>query len=254
MAYGDENRTRDRIKAGAAVALVSLLVGWGLVYGIRPDLAQRVENSFDLIALDTDPPPPAEPPPPEAKPEKSAPKNPEGAAAPENHKSKATQITAPKPKIITPPKNPVSVAEKAGTGNDSTQGASSRPGPGTGAGGVGTGTGSGMSGSGDGGGGRGNGWGPARKISGDINNAADYPKTRKAFRNGKSVRIRFTVLTNGRIANCKVIRPSGSPEDDAITCRLAEERWQYRPARDQNGRVIESEDIWTQRWWLEPKS
>lgn len=252
MAYGDESRTRDRIKASIGVALISLLVGWGLIYGIRPDIAQRVENSFDLISLNADPPPPPpEPPAPEPKPQKSAPKNPEGAAAPENIKSKATQITAPKPKIITPPKNPVPAAEKAGTGNDATQGASTRPGTGTGAGGVGTGTGSGMSGSGDGGGGSGGGiLTPARKIAGTLR-SKDYPKARRDDRNGKSVGVRFTVQPNGRATGCRVIRTSGSGEDDAITCRLIEQRFRYDPARNAAGTPVASQQQWFQRWWLE---
>ena len=254
MAYGDASRTRDRIKAGIGVALICLLVGSGLLYGIRPDIAQRVENSFDLIALDAEPPPPPpQPPPPEARPEKSAPKNPEGAASPENLKSKATQTTAPKPKIVTPPKNPVPAAEKPGTGNDATQGASDRPGPGTGAGGIGTGTGSGMSGSGDGGGGSGGGvLTPARKIAGTIR-IKDFPKNRRDARNGKSVGVRFTVQPNGRVTGCRIIRTSGSGEDDAITCRLIEERFRYEPARNAAGTPVASQQQWFQKWWLEPR-
>ncbi len=255
MAYGDGDRTADRIKSGAAVALICLLVGWGLMTGLRTDFSQQLEDAFDLVAFDVTPPrPEVEPPPPPPRKEPSKAENPEGAAAPKNLKSKATQVVRPEPKIVLKTKNDITSAKKAGEGDDKSQGASDRPGPGTGAGGVGTGTGSGTSGSGTGGGGSGAGWGPARKIAGDITNAKDYPRQRRDLRNGKSVRVRFTVLTSGRVSNCRVIRPSGSPEDDQITCRLIEQRWRYRPARDQNGQPIESEDVWTQYWWLERRN
>ncbi len=256
MAYGDEDRTRDRIKSGGAVALICLLVGWGLINGIQTDFSQRLEETIDLIALNApEPPTPTATPPPAAPaPEPSKAKNPEGAAAPKSLKAKATQVVRPEPKIEIKTKNDVTTTKKAGVGNDKSQGASDTPGVGTGAGGVGTGTGSGASGSGEGGGGRGAGWGPARKIAGDITNARDYPGKRREFRNGKSVRVRFTIMTNGRVSNCRVIRPSGSPEDDQITCRLIEERWRYQPARDQSGQPISSEDVWTQYWWLERRS
>lgn len=249
MAYGDEDRSRDKVKSAIVVVLICALVAWGLFSGIRTDFTRSLDETIDLITLNK-PAPPPQPPLPPPEPEKSAPKKPEGAAAPENIKSKATQVVVPKPKIVLKTKNDTKVAEKAGTGNDSTQGASDKAGLGTGAGGVGSGTGSGASGSGDGGGGSGG--SPARKIAGELR-TKDYPKARRDERNGKSVGVRFTVQPTGRATGCRVIRSSGNAEDDTITCRLIEQKFRYQPAHNANGTPIASQQQWFQRWWLEPR-
>jgi protein TonB len=56
-----------------------------------------------------------------------------------------------------------------------------------------------------------------------------------------TVRVRFTVLTTGRIANCRVVGSSGSNVLDDVTCRLLTQRLRFRPATDGSGRPIESE-------------
>jgi protein TonB len=70
---------------------------------------------------------------------------------------------------------------------------------------------------------------------------ADYPRT--ALREGATgtVGVRFTVLTSGRIANCRVVRSSGSGTLDDTTCRLLTQRLRFRPATDGAGRPIASE-------------
>ena len=104
-------------------------------------------------------------------------------------------------------------------------------GDGTGAGGAGSGTGSGASGSGSGGGlAR-----KAEKIAGDIKSARDYPAASRDERIGKRVVIVLTVGTDGRVAKCRIWRPSGVPDADAVTCRLAQERFRFRPATDSEG-------------------
>jgi len=44
-------------------------------------------------------------------------------------------------------------------------------------------------------------------------------------------------------------KPSPDAEADAITCRLARERFRFRPATDRAGNPIESEFGWQQRWF-----
>ncbi|MBA3054099.1 MAG: energy transducer TonB, partial [Sphingomonadales bacterium] len=118
-------------------------------------------------------------------------------------------------------------------------------GAGTGAGGRGEGTGSGGSGSGQGAGG---GTKPI-KIAGEINSARDYPSATRDLRIGDSVVIWLTVGTDGKPDACKVARPSKDAEANAITCRLALERFRFRPATDANGKPVVSTYGWQQRWF-----
>nr|MDP8995287.1 TonB family protein [Pseudomonadota bacterium] len=78
----------------------------------------------------------------------------------------------------------------------------------------------------------------AQRISGSISGEEDY--FRAARRQGVrgTVGVRYTVGTDGRISNCRVTRSSGDPGLDATTCRLIEERFRYRPARDASGRAV----------------
>lgn len=234
---------RERAVSAVAVALVHAALGWALLTGLGvsiPDKAQEVLETFNVT---TPPPPPPEPPQQPPKPLKERAPEKEGAAAPPNLKSRATEVTAPKTPIPIPP--PITVAEKPGPGLDPTQGNAPIAGPGTGAGGFGDGTGSGRYGNGPGGGGGGG--TPLRLISGRIKNS-DYPREAFEARAQGSVGLRFVVGVNGRVTSCNVTRSSGSRALDSTTCRLIMERFRYRPATDRNGRpfpqTVTGEHIW----------
>lgn len=233
---------RERAASVAAVAVVHAALGWALLTGLGvsiPDKAQEVLETFNVVAPPPGPEPPQQPPRPlrQRAPEK------EGAAAPPNIKSRATEIVAPKTPLLIPP--PLTVAEKPAQGIDPTQGNAPIFGPGTGAGGFGDGTGSGRYGNGPGGGGGG---GTAlRLISGRIKNS-DYPREAFAARAQGSVGLRFVVGTNGRVTSCNVTHSSGSRALDNTTCSLIMERFRYRPAADRNGRpipqTVTGEHVW----------
>ena len=152
MAYQTDLGAKDKGGAIAAVlaihaALLFVLLHMsGKIDLTDPQTALRV---FDI----TSPKPP--PPPPPQKQQQPKPKEKEGGSAPKNIKSEATPVVAPKPRIETPPIQPIAASETPRQGASPTQGASDVRGPGTGAGGVGTGTGSGTGGNGPGGGGGG---------------------------------------------------------------------------------------------------
>ena len=55
---------------------------------------------------------------------------------------------------------------------------------------------------------------------------------------GGTVKMRCTVGVNGRVSRCIVTRSSGVPELDALTPRLIEQRFVYRPATDRYGRPV----------------
>lgn len=228
----DRQQNRDRIKAAAGVAAFHLLLGYALVTGLGYEVARQVNERLRIFDVTEPVPPRVE----EVAPTPAKVDEPEGAAAPPNIVSKASPVVAPPPevKLVTPP--PVIAAPVPGTGSDRTAGAADTVGPGTGAGGVGTGTGAGGEGSGTGGGG-GGGTG-AERVSGSIQGHRDYPReSRRAGVEGTVV-VRFTVEVDGSASNCTVIRSSANAELEATTCRLIEQRFRYRPARDAAGNPV----------------
>ena len=101
-------------------------------------------------------------------------------------------------------------------------------------------------GSGAGGGTGGNGYGndeggtELEQIAGEIT-SRDYPRDLREAGVGGRVQFTFTVEPNGRVGRCTVTRSSGVPELDALTCRLVQQRFVYRPSTDRFGRPIEDE-------------
>jgi protein TonB len=111
-------------------------------------------------------------------------------------------------------------------------------------------------GAGSGGGAGGNGIGEVgggtdlEQIAGEIT-PRDYPRHLGNAGIGGRVGISFTVGVNGRVTRCTVTSSSGIPELDALTCRLIEKRFRYRPSTDRYGRPVpdevEGEQIWEVR-------
>ena len=229
MAYRTDLDAKDKGGAIAAVAAIHA----GLLFVLlhmsgRIDLSdpQATLRVFDITA----PKPP--PPPPAPQQQQPKPKEKEGGSAPKNVKSESTPVVAPKPRIETPPIQPIAASEIPRQGSAPTQGASDVRGPGTGAGGIGTGTGSGTGGNGPGGGG-----GVAvpvalvRGITG-----SDYPPAvRDSWPRGGIVYLRLRIEPNGRPSRCDVMRGFGSPSIDQWTCALIMQRGLFRPALDDRG-------------------
>ena len=78
------------------------------------------------------------------------------------------------------------------------------------------------------------------QIAGEIL-PSDYPRDLRERGIGGRVGIVFTVGINGRVTSCRVTRSSGVPELDALTCRLIQQRFRYRPSTDRYGRPIPDE-------------
>ena len=234
---------RDRAGPLAAVVLIHVGIGYGLLHltGVDVELARQADLAiFDISAA---PPPPPPPPPVERNaPKQEKPKRDEGAASPRNIASRATPVVAPKPRVIVPTPSPIVAATTPATSTAPTQGASPVVGPGTGAGGTGTGTGSGGSGAGagGGGGGGGNGLGEARaRLVTPLLSRRDFPPAlyRQAPRGG-TVFMVLRVGPDGVPVSCRVTRSFGDMEIDAETCRLAVARLRFSPGRDDQGRPV----------------
>jgi protein TonB len=223
--------TESRIPAAIIAVVIQVLAFWVLINGFVVSIPHLV--SRDLATFGVLPP---DPPPPERvvrHPVES--KKAEGASAPPNLRSKATEVVAPPPVILMPVPPPVIAAPLPGTGNQASAGAANVAGPGSGAGGVGNGTGSGGSGTGEGAGGIAR---EAYQKSGRIKDS-DFPHSIPRGWRG-TVYVNFTVEADGHATACQVRRSSGNSEIDATTCRLIEERYRYEPARDRSGKKVRS--------------
>lgn len=231
---------RTRVGVALAVALFHILVVFALIRAFAPDMPERVvQQALEALNVTITTPPP----PPSPQPSKDAERA--GAAAEAGRKAVPKETAAPKPKIILAEKPAPPVKS---TGAADTSGARDA-GQGTGAGGQGSGTGSGSGGDGQGAGGK----TKAVKIAGDINSARDYPRATRDIRIGSDVIIALTVGTDGRVTDCRVHRSSRDAEADRITCRLAMERFRFRPATDAAGNPATSTYHWRQ-WWFDPRT
>jgi len=251
----DDRRRRPHWPTLALVLALHCAALAGLVRAFAPDLASSaIERAGQLVTVAfEDPPPPAPPPPPPVpQPQPSAAPEPvpqEGEAAPEAPRATPRAVVAPTPAVViprvTPPAPPV-----AATGTENRAGAG-ESGEGSGAGGAGQGTGSGRSGSGQGGGAGGIAATQPVKIGGTISDARDYPVPPggRAIRQGRHVIIHMLVGTDGRARECRVVEPSPDPEADRLTCRLAQERFRFRPARDAAGNPVPALFGWRQDWF-----
>ena len=236
---GDADLSAPRSTKGLVVAVVVLFHVVGILALIRafaPDFTAKVtETVLSTFSVTVVTPPP--PPPPAKEPEKS------GKAAEIGKKAVPKEKALPKPRVNIAKRNE-DAPRVAGRGDDSNSGAMDR-GAGTGAGGQGSGTGSGAGGDGSGGG------GIARleKIAGDINSTRDFPAKTREQRKGTEVIVQMDVGTDGRASNCKVVTPSPDAEADRIVCKLAEERFRFRPRTDAAGNPLPGKYRWRQRWW-----
>lgn len=229
---------RRRPRWGTLVLVVGLhvLALAGLVRVFAPNFtAEVIEEATSLVSVTITAPPDPEPtPPPDPEPDA-------GAAGEEGRQATPREVTAPEAPLPRP--QPAPRASSTGTENSS---GAREEGTGTGAGGEGEGTGAGGEGSGQGSGAR-----PLELISGRIDNARDYPTPPggRQIRRGQDVVIELTVGTDGRVTACRVTDPSPDPEADAITCRLATERFVFRPRLNARGEPVVGIYRWRQRWF-----
>lgn len=230
--------TKRRLKPGTLVliGLLHLLAFYGLVRAFAPDFTAGVERSV-VSAFTVTVTTPEEPEAPEPEPD-------EGAAGDPGKEAVPKPVTAPTPKVVVKPDPP---APRASSTGDAVTSGAKEEGDGTGAAGSGLGTGSGEGGSGQGG------VAPTRPehISGQIDNARDFPVPEggRQARRGNEVIVKVTVGTDGRARNCSIYQPSRDAEADRITCALVVERLRFKPATDRRGNPVAAPFYWKQRWF-----
>lgn len=233
------NSVRDRLVAGIGTALVIGALGYALLFGLAGEMARHVEARMVLVTLR----PPRAPRPTRQHAVKRRMRSASAAASPRNLKAKAAEIVAPPVVRAVPP--PVIVAAKAGTGMAVAGGASTLPGPGEGAGGQGNGTGSGGAGTGEGGD-----EAPPRQIRGSLS-FADLPPDLRAEGFGGTVGVRYNVGIDGRVGACAVTTSSGRATLDEATCRLIQQRFRFKPARDGSGHPVSVTVVENHTWVID---
>lgn len=223
---------RPRWGTLALIVALHLAALAGLARVFAPGFTrQAIEKATSLVTVTiTAPPEPS----PEPAPQADA-----GEAGEAGRMATPREAAAPP----APPLRPSPAPRASSTGTASSSGAREE-GAGAGAGGAGEGMGSGSGGSGTGGGTR-----PLEKIAGDISNARDYPRAGREARRGHDVVIELTVGTDGRVSACRVTDPSPDPEADAITCRLATQRFVFRPRLGASGEPVVGIYRWRQQWF-----
>lgn len=238
---GRDLRWQRHLAIGGAVALLHLGLIVALVHGLAGGIAAlHMPDPALVLQVTPEAVPAAKPPPPPPPPQKAA-REPAGASGAAGRKARPKAVVAPPPRIVLPA---LAAAPVAGTGDATRAGAAAR-GQGNGGATDGAGTGAGSGGGGQGGG---QGEGLA-KIAGDITAARDYPAAGRADRAGRQVVIVLRVDPAGTPTACRVQQPSGNDEADAITCRLALQRFRFRPALDAQGLPVAADYGWRQRWW-----
>jgi len=226
---------RNRVLGIAGTIAVHVVVIAGLLL-LSPRFKSLPAPEPGLVAVHLTQPPPPEPPPPPDEID-------EGAAAPPSRDVDEAPAPPPPPRPLATP-TPAEVSPDPGA--DSGAGLGPAPGNGAGVGGEGSGSGAGGQG-----GGRGAGRViPPQRIEGGFTRS-DYRRAgapRDAF---GTVVVGFRVRSDGTVDRCSVIRSSGYREFDDTTCRLIEQRFRYRPARDASGQPIDwnirTDFTWTPR-------
>jgi periplasmic protein TonB len=221
-------RPRERLAAFAAVALVQLGLGLILLNGLRVDVGGSAEAVQRLVEIALPRTPPPVPPPVEPKPQVK-PQHRSASAAPKALPKPVGGTPGPQPSHALPAPTPVVVLRPSAPAS----GGGSGTGPALGSGAGGGSGGQGFGGDGDGG-------TDLVQIAGEILQS-DYPPDLRERGIGGKVHMVFTVGTNGRVSSCRITRSSGVPELDALTCRLIQERFRYRPSTDRYGRPIPDE-------------
>ena len=223
---------RNRM-AGIAGTVVVHALAIAVLVLFSPRFSPGPEVTPGLVAIDlTEPPPP--PPPDDVE---------QGAAAPPSRGATEAPSPPPPPAPLASP-TPAEVAVDPGSGQAGGLGAA--PGSGAGQGGEGSGSGAGGQGSG-----RGAGLvTPPQRIEGALTNT-DYRRARAPEGAAGTVVVSYRVRTDGRVDRCAVTRSSGFAAFDEATCRLIEQRFRFRPARDESGRpvdwTIRTDYTWTPR-------
>ena len=225
---------------------MAIVVAMLALLALGLNVERTAATTLRLVSVDLaeapQPQPTGQPKAPKPRARKPAPRH---EASPRNVRNEATAVVAPPVRPLVVP--PVVTAPQAGIGSAANNGASSLPGPGQGAGGAGN----GLGGGGLGGNGAGDGDGEAvvgpRQTGGKMS-YKDLPEGVLGLGQEASVDVVYAVNPDGRASNCRAEHSSGYPLLDNLACRLIEQRFRFKPARDRLGRPVRAWVEETHSW------
>jgi protein TonB len=238
VAYRTDISNKDRSGAvGAVIAIhVALLLALLNLNG-KADLP-GAESVLQVFNLAPPSPPPPPPPPRIRQTPQLRPKEKEGSSSPPNIQSQATEVQAPRPKVVVPPVPQIAASVTPRQGTMATQGSAPLPGPGTGAGGTGNGTGSGAGGNGPGGGGD-SGIAEPPHLATPVLTGHDFSRDMlEQWPRGATVFLRLRIDARGYVSECMVDRGTGITSIDSQVCNLAHDRLRFRPALNRGGQAV----------------
>ena len=214
MAYADQQMSSNKITALVVVAVLHVLVGYGLVTGLAYEAYKKVKEVTAAVnieeekppeeppppppKLDTPPPPIVAPPPPISF-TNTAPQVQTVSQAPPPAPAPVFTTAAPPPPAPPPPRfQPKGAAPKGNPGNWAT--------------------------------------------------SNDYPSRALREEREGTTGFRVTVGTDGKVTDCSVTRSSGSPDLDQATCDNIRRRARFNPAMDGEGNPTTGSYASTIRW------
>lgn len=212
MAYADQGMSKNRMIALGIVALLHILLGYAFITGLALKAVKAIVQPLETVNVKEEAPPPDEPPPPPPKDIEIPPfvPPPEVSVVQEAAPTITVQQQVP---VTAPPvfTPPAPPAPPAPVAKAPTTATPK---------------------------GRGNG------ISED-----DYPDASRRAEEQGVTRVQYTVTTDGRAANCRVIASSGATRLDEAACKIIERRFRFNPAT-RDGTPVEETKTQPVRWQL----
>ena len=232
MAYQSQVSLKARSAAIIAVAAIHVGLLLALLSLSSKSEVESAQSALRIIDIRQLLPPPQ----PRHQPKQSKPHVKVAGSSPQNLKSSASPIAAPKPQIRIPKVLQVEATQTPRQGTSAIQGASPTTGPGTGAGGTGQGKGAGGSGPGAGGD---NGVVAPPRLASPVMSGSDFSGDQLSqWPRGATVFLRLRINPSGYVAECVVDRGTAIATIDGAICNLAHDRLRFRPALNRNGQAV----------------
>ena len=92
---------------------------------------------------------------------------------------------------------------------------------------------------------------PPQRVPSALLSSADYPVSALLLGQEGEVEAQLTIATDGRPTNCTIVRSSGFPALDSVTCESFEVRARFKPALDSQGRPTIGKWTQTVRWTIQ---
>ena len=213
MSYTDQKLSGGKIGAMVIVALLHIALAYAFVTGLAYQYIQKAKKDLNTFEVPPPPPPPPDVPPPPPPPDQKFTPPPVVAPPPIVHFNVPSPPVFVTPVIAPPqPPAPPPPAPAPPAPPHISQAAQSK----------GT---------------------PASWYTND-----DYPPGALRAEASGRVSARLTIGTDGRVSGCAVTASSGNDDLDSATCRIAQRRGRYSPAKDENGNPIASSSAIAIRW------